>query len=824
MPTGFSTNRRALAVLAAAAPLAIPAAAQTPAPAEYRSAWLTTVYGLDFPGGAGTNIANQRAKIVELINVADNTGCNAILFHVRGECDAMYYSNFEPWSRQLTGTEGTAPARPWDPLQFAIDECRRRGLEVEAWFNPFRGAGDADRSHHASHPLHDMPQIVVRYDAADDDYLWLNPGHPQTDDYNSAVIMDVVSRYDVDGFHFDDYVYPYEVSTTWPFPDSAEYAQYGGGLSLANWRRKNIDDFIDRLKDDVAAVPGKGHVRFGIAPFGIWRPGNPSGISGLDAYNVIYGDSRKWLQQGWVDYLAPQLYWGRAADGFNPQQDFDALLTWWSNPTQNPLGRHVLGGISPSRIGSTSPAPYSAPYTAQTLVNQVDFTRNLAAAKGNIHFRLAMLAENGGTGRGGFSTLLKSSEYTSDATLPAATWMDGTAPLAPTVAWSGSSGAGYTLHWTRQGGEYPQWYIAYWQTNGTWSHSVLPDWQRSLALPGTGASAPANVAVCAVDRSGNRSTTSVFALAGASPPVPPAVESFVVRDGDTIDFTNSSGSNVGVTTSADTSTNEEINNRIDPRVASPGTASRKLPFTWTAPGGLYRIATASANPAIDLTKGVGVYIKLLAGEVDMALGVRETGGSGPIGSTGSLTGPIESTRTQRIKASPNWQYVHFDVPNETWTSFSGGNGVLEGTWGTFESLLVRRVDSSATTAMTLYVDEIHQGPPHTPLGEPVRVDDLAATAQGATSIGLAWEACPAQDLKGYRIYRSTSANVATTPANRIAEIGTATVYSDEGRAPETTYNYVVTAVDHFGYESFPSREASATTAATEGPLDAFAIR
>jgi len=812
-------SRRLFASALAAAFLAGVAPAQTPAPAEYRGVWIATVFGLDFPDAAGTsNIANQRAKLVELISAAENAGCNGILFQVRAECDAMYYSNYEPWSRWLTGAQGTAPARPWDPLQFVIDECRRRGMEVEAWFNPYRAGVNRASFYHPTHPVNDMPQIVEQFTTTSN-YWWLNPGHPETDDYTSAVVLDLVSRYDVDGVHFDDYFYPYTISANAPFDDTAEYNAYGGGLTLANWRRKNVDDFVDRLKDDLRTLPAKGHVRFGISPFGIWQPGNPSGISGLNAYSQLYADSRKWLQQGWVDYMCPQLYWGRVADGYSSAQSFDALLGWWTNGTQNPLDRHVYAGVSPGWI-----TPASEGYDAADVISQVTYTRSLAAAKGNIHFRAEMLAENAGAGRGNYSTTLAAGNYALDATVPAVTWLDAAAPAAPTVAWSGNSGSGYTLHWTPQGAEYPQWYVAYWQANGTWNHRVLPDWQRSYALPGTGAGAPTNVAVAAVDRVGNRSSAPSFALANPSGAVPPAFQSFVVRDGDTVDFTTASGSNTGVTTSADASSTEEINRRIDPRVASPGTASRKLAFTWTASNGLYRISTAGANPTVDLTKGIGVYVKLLAGEVDIAVGIRETGGSGPIGSTGTATGAIESTRKQRLKASPNWQYLYFDLPTETYTSFSSGNGALDGAWGVLESFLVTRVSSDATTAMNLYVDEIHQGPAHTPIGEPVRVDDLAATAQGATQIGLAWEACPAQDLKGYRIYRSTSPNVATTSANRIAEVGATTSHSDTGRSAGTTYYYVVTAIDHFGYESFASREASATPQATTPPFEGFVLR
>jgi len=797
------------------------ASAQTPAPQEFRGTWIATIFGLDFPDGATTPSA-QRNKLIQLLDAAEAGGLNAIVFQVRGEGDAMYYSDIEPWSRALRSPQGSGPTRPWDPLQFVIDESRRRGMEVHAWFNPYRAATDqlSAGSYASTHAINDTNQIVEQWtDSTGSDYWWFNPGHPDTNAYTMSVVLDVVTRYDIDGIHFDDYFYPYNISepTTAPFPDSAEFTLYNGGLTLANWRRKNIDDFIAGVRTQVHAVPGKGHVRFGVSPFGIWDSGVPSGIAGLSSYDSLYADTRKWLQQGWVDYMAPQLYWGRSADGYSTQQDFDTLLTWWSNTTQNPLNRHMIAGVSPSWI-----TPASQGYSAADVLNQVTATQAQSRAAGNLFFRAENMAENSAAGRDNITQSLAASQYNKGATPEAATWLDNTAPSEPTVAFT-DDGATFSAYWTPAGSEYPQWYIVYWQDGGVWSHDVVPDWQRRRAsIPGTAT----NIAVQAVDRVGNRSTMTSISLGGATPnPVPSQLASTMVTTNEganTVDFIAGSGG-ANVTLVSDALSLEEANNRIDPRIGTPGIQSNKVRFTWTAAsGGIFRLSTSGDDPMIDLTQGVGVYVKLLSGEVNMGMLVRETGGSGPIGADGGGTGNIERTTSQRITASPHWQYVYFDIPNETYTTFSGGNGTLNGTWGVLEAFYLTQVGGAAT--LDLYIDEIHQGAPHTPLGEPRAPRTLTATP-GIAQASLSWGGVTALDLRGYNIYRSTSPSVSLTAANRIAQTtGAGTTYVDTGLSNGTTYYYRVVAADHFGYESASLVEVSASPAAdTTAPASSASI-
>jgi len=250
-------------------------------------------------------VAGQKAELLAILDRAAQLRLNAIIFQVRPACDALYASPIEPWSEYLTGAMGKAPQPFYDPLTFAVEEAHKRGLELHAWFNPYRAAHPSAKSPIASnHISKTKPSLVRRYGK----HLWLDPGEKEVQDYSLSVVMDVVRRYDVDGVHFDDYFYPYKESEG-GFPDDASWKRFGAGgkLSRDDWRRENVNTFIRRVYETIKAA--KPWVKFGVSPFGIWRPGNPSSVQGLDAYQELYADSRKWLQNAWVDYFTPQLYW-----------------------------------------------------------------------------------------------------------------------------------------------------------------------------------------------------------------------------------------------------------------------------------------------------------------------------------------------------------------------------------------------------------------------------------------------------------------------------------------------------------------------------------
>ena len=348
-------------------------------PREFRGVWIATVANIDWPSKPGLSTADQKKELVAILDRAAQLKLNAVMFQVRPACDAMYASKIEPWSEYLTGTMGKAPQPFYDPLAFAIEQAHKRGLELHAWFNPYR-------AHHfqtvspisANHISRTHPNLVRSYGK----YLWLDPGEPEVQDYSLSVVMDVVKRYDVDGVHFDDYFYldPQDAGAgNQDFPDDASWKKYGerSGLSRDDWRRENVNSFIERVYHSIKAM--KPWVKFGISPRGIWRPGNPPQIKGRDAYATLFADSRKWLAKGWVDYLAPQLYWPIE----QRDQSFPALLDWWTK--QNLKDRDIFAGI----------AAFNAPrWTPEEIPNQIRLVRKQNGAGGYIFYSAKSLMSN----------------------------------------------------------------------------------------------------------------------------------------------------------------------------------------------------------------------------------------------------------------------------------------------------------------------------------------------------------------------------------------------------------------------------------------------
>ena len=319
---------------------------------ELRGVWIATVNNVDWPSRPDLTVAKQKEELVAILDRVAELHLNAVFFQVRPMGDALYTSQIEPWSEFLTGTTGKAPDPPYDPLAFAIEEAHARGIELHAWFNPFRV--------NATTTLR-----AYRYGR----FVWADPGDPDVRQRALDVIADVVRRYDVDGIHLDDYFYPYPEGGR-EFPDDATYEQYGGGASRDDWRRDNINRFVHDLYTTVKTI--KPAVEVGISPFGIWRPNHPRQIRGLDAYDAIYADSRLWLRRGWVDYLAPQLYWPIG----KREQSFSALLEWWAN--QDRMGRGIVAGM---RVTTES-------------ARQIKLVRNNDRAVGFILFSARTLMRN----------------------------------------------------------------------------------------------------------------------------------------------------------------------------------------------------------------------------------------------------------------------------------------------------------------------------------------------------------------------------------------------------------------------------------------------
>ncbi|WP_030381841.1 MULTISPECIES: glycoside hydrolase family 10 protein [unclassified Streptomyces] len=289
-----------------------------------RGMWLATVSHRDFPTRPGLTAAQQRAELLTHLDIAVERKLNAVFFQVRPTADALWPSPYEPWSEYLTGTQGQDPG--WDPLGTAVREAHARGLELHAWCNPYRVANHTDPGRLvASHPARRHPDWVVPYGGK----LYYNPGLPEVRAFVQDAMLDAVRRYRVDGVHFDDYFYPYPVAGQ-TFDDDKAYAAHGDGFpDRAAWRRDNIDKLILETAARIREV--RPAARFGISPFGVWRnaatdPRGSATRAGVQTYDDLYADTRKWVREGWIDYLCPQVYWNI---GF-PAADYAELVPWWS--------------------------------------------------------------------------------------------------------------------------------------------------------------------------------------------------------------------------------------------------------------------------------------------------------------------------------------------------------------------------------------------------------------------------------------------------------------------------------------------------------------
>jgi uncharacterized lipoprotein YddW (UPF0748 family) len=459
---------------------------------EFRGVWVATVGNIDWPSKPGLPADQQRDELVSLLDRAKAAHMNAVIFHVRPAADAVYRSALEPWASMLTGTQGVDPG--FDPLALAVEESHARGMELHAWINPFRAGNSADTAAKlASNHIFRQRRDLVRVYGPQ---LWMDPGEPDVQDRSMAAVLDIVRRYDVDGVHLDDYFYPYPTNDAaqrpLAFPDSATYARYGNGTPLADWRRGNVDRFIERLYREVHAV--KPTVRVGVSPFGIWRPNNPAGIAGLDAFDAIYADARKWLQSGWVDYLAPQLYWKIDP----PQQSFPALLDWWL--AQNTRGRHVWPGLATYRVYQTTNA-----YPLVEIENQMRITQS--RTNGMLFYNAtATLSRNGGE----MAAMLARGPLADDALPPAATWLDARAPGTPTIVASVGPRGSFQATLVPAGTEVPRWWLVRWRSQQRWTTELRIGSERTLSLVSPTDAAVDWVVVNAVDAVGNMSPDATW--------------------------------------------------------------------------------------------------------------------------------------------------------------------------------------------------------------------------------------------------------------------------------------------------------------------------
>ena len=305
---------------------------------EFRAAWIQSVNG-QFRGMPTEKL---KQNLIGQLNSLQKAGINAIIFQVRPEADALYASQYEPWSRFLTGTQGQIPSPMWDPMQFMIEECHKRNMEFHAWINPYRVKTSLKNQLAPTHIYHEHPEWFVTYG----DQLYFDPALPESRRHICMVVSDIVSRYDVDAIHMDDYFYPYPIKGK-DFPDDASFARFGGGFSnKGDWRRSNVNVLIKKLHETIREI--KPWVKFGVSPFGIYRneSSDPLGskTKGLQNYDDLYADVLLWAREGWIDYNIPQIYWHIG----HPVADYETLVKWWARNTENrPLfiGQSVMNTV-----------------------------------------------------------------------------------------------------------------------------------------------------------------------------------------------------------------------------------------------------------------------------------------------------------------------------------------------------------------------------------------------------------------------------------------------------------------------------------------------
>lgn len=381
---------------------------------EFRGVWIATVVNIDWPQSSHSTSEKQQQELINLLDFHHQAGINAVMLQVRPAADALYAKSREPWSKYLTGQQGRAPS--YDPLELAVSEAHKRGMELHAWFNPYRATFDANfASLSPQHITRLHPEWFFTYGRI----KLFNPGLPEVREYIVQVILDVVKNYDVDGIHMDDYFYPYPISGQ-HINDSEAYQKYGSQFpDIRDWRRNNVDLLIKMLTDSIHKY--KPYMKFGISPFGIWKnkSQDPEGslTNGGASFYEQYADTRRWIKEGWVDYISPQLYWpfnNRAAA-------FEKLADWWSD---NTYGRHLYLGQAAYRINERGSPGFKLP---DQLPAQIRYMRNNPRIQGSIFFSSASLKQN----LLGFTDSLRDHYYAYKALPPVMLWLDSIAPNNP---------------------------------------------------------------------------------------------------------------------------------------------------------------------------------------------------------------------------------------------------------------------------------------------------------------------------------------------------------------------------------------------------------
>ncbi|WGK68985.1 family 10 glycosylhydrolase [Candidatus Haliotispira prima] len=461
-------------------------------PQEMRGSWLVTVHNIDWPSKPGDSTEEQQAELLHLLDRAQKLGLNAVLFQVRDVADAFYPSSIEPWSVFLTGYQGRAPKPYWDPLAFAIKEAHKRGLELHAWLNPYRVGYLNQSRFDPQHIFRRRPDLVRLYG----DSYWLDPGNPDSEKYILKIVRDIVTRYkDLDGIHYDDYFYPYPKAGL-VFRDSVTKKAYAADENLAGWRRENIDRLVQDTYNVIKEI--NPYLSFGISPFGIWRNDRPRGTRGLESFHELYADSRKWLRQGWVDYMAPQFYWAPDA----PRQPYGRMLDWWI--AQNTQSRQLMAGINVANLREEGNVDF------REILEKVNLRREYQG-NGEIYYSLGKI--NTKEWQQNLRSLypyqaLPALVGPNRPPLPAPkVRIERERHVAARVDDSGNST--WQLSWTLEddgitlpqmlpGG--PKFWVMYYLKEGIWNYKVFPGWVRGIRINRSQGSGPRSFAVAAVDK------------------------------------------------------------------------------------------------------------------------------------------------------------------------------------------------------------------------------------------------------------------------------------------------------------------------------------
>ncbi len=457
--------------------------------AEFRAAWIATVANINWPSAPGLSSEKQKKEALHLLGILEKQHFNAVILQVRPQADAFYKSSVEPWSYYLTGKNGKAPEPFYDPLEFWISEAHKRGMELHVWLNPYRAHHTTAGEIGEKSIVKNNPEMVVELKNG---MWWMDPGNEKVQDRSAAVVMDIVKRYNIDGVHFDDYFYPYaSYNGKKDFPDDKSWLKYlnaGGQLSRGDWRRKNVNDFIQRVADEIKAE--KSYVKFGISPFGIWRPDIPEGIKGMDQYEELYADAKLWLNKGWIDYFTPQLYWPTKQIG----QSFPVLLGWWQS--ENVTSRHLWPGINLSLEENEE--------TKGEIASQIMISRGvLRDDPGTVHWNIGPLTKNNE-----LVNSLKNGPYRKNALVPSSPWLDDETPLKPILD--------FTNHENKLGIEWKhanpadvfRWVVYFKYEDSPWDYKIMNKSQHTLEIPAINMEDKKleKVGITAVDRTGNQSS------------------------------------------------------------------------------------------------------------------------------------------------------------------------------------------------------------------------------------------------------------------------------------------------------------------------------